>query len=66
MSDRRWVEAWPEEFKNDLRAANISEANIEALMKASSMEEVSKYLPKYIIERNQKLQEFLQKRYGYR
>jgi hypothetical protein len=66
MSDRRWDKAWPEEFKKDLKSAGLSDADIQALMKASSMEEASKYLPKNIIERDKALQEYLQERFGHR
>ena len=66
MTDRQWEKAWPTEFKKDLKAAGVSDSDIEWVMKADTMEKALKYLPKATLDRNKKLSEALQQRFGHR
>jgi hypothetical protein len=64
MTDRQWEKAWPTEFKNDLKAAGLNDSDIEGVMKATTMKEALKFLPKAIIDRNQKISAALKKKFG--
>jgi hypothetical protein len=66
MSDRQWEKAWPDDFKKDLKAAGISDSNIDGVMKAETMEKALKYLPKATLDANKKISEALKQKYGHR
>jgi hypothetical protein len=64
MTDRQWEKAWPTEFKKDLKAAGLSDSDIDGVMKANTMEKAISFLPKATIDRNKKLSEALKQRFG--
>jgi hypothetical protein len=64
MTNGQWEKAWPTEFKNDLKAAGLKDSDIEGVMKATTMQEALKFLPKSTIDRNQKISAALRKKFG--
>jgi hypothetical protein len=66
MSERQWVKAWPTAFRKDLKAAGLSDSDIDGVMQATTMEKALSYLPKATIDRNKALSEVLKQRFGHR
>jgi hypothetical protein len=64
MTDRQWEKAWPTEFKKDLKAAGLSDSDIEGVMKAETMQKALKHLPKATLDANKKISEALKKKFG--
>jgi hypothetical protein len=64
MTNGQWEKAWPTDFKKDLKAAGFKDSDIEGLMKATTMKDALKFLPKDTLDRNQKLSAALRKRFG--
>jgi hypothetical protein len=64
MSERQWVKAWPTEFKKDLKAAGLSDSDIDGVMQATTMKKALSLLPQAIIDRNKKISEALKQRFG--
>ena len=66
MSERQWVKAWPTEFRKDLKAAGLSDSDIDGVMQATTMEKALSYLPKATIDRNKGIIEILKQKFGHR
>ena len=66
MSERQWARAWPTEFRKDLKAAGLSDSDIDGVMQATTMEKALSYLPKATIDRNKAISEVLKQRFGHR
>jgi hypothetical protein len=66
MSERQWVKAWPTEFRKDLKAAGLSDSDIDGVMQSTTMEKALSFLPKATIDRNKAISEGLKQRFGHR
>jgi hypothetical protein len=65
MTDRQWEKAWPTDFKKDLKAAGLSDSDIEGVMKAETMQKALKYVSKATLDANKKINEILRQKYGH-
>jgi hypothetical protein len=64
MSERQWVKAWPTAFRKDLKAAGLSDSDIDGVMQATTMKKALSLLPKAIIDANKAISEGLRQRFG--